>query len=314
MGVSPLWSLPFKHSHFPPNHDYGRKSNSLNSGYQWYKKKSWYGFICTLIPTFSYAGLHGFSSKPTCEIRTFEVQNTYSFHTEGLSMPPRCLGQLSETFTLLGCRKHRPIRPWTFWEERMETFKPQHINHLGILRIYIFSIPGYDPYRLYLEWFPMVIGSDPSSQITPFLVESVAKLALDFKASHFPLNLLSNGGFGHSTVSWNTRKKVMQAHQRILETGVMYIEIWFKMLLNMCCDKHIDIILKYWEIWHAVTLKTKTDSFWFQISKAGVQAGEVSLCILHKPNKKKLVFLSSDFYKYHIEDAGNHPKQALRQS
>lgn len=98
MGVSPLWSLPFKHSHFPPNHDYGRKSNSLNSGYQWYKKKSWYGFICTLIPTFSYAGLHGFSSKPTCEIRTFEVQNTYSFHRK-ISMPPRCLGQLSETFT-----------------------------------------------------------------------------------------------------------------------------------------------------------------------------------------------------------------------
>lgn len=52
------------------------------------------------------AGLHGFCSKPTCAIRTFEVQNTYSFHTEGLSMPPRCLGQLSETFTAVACRKH----------------------------------------------------------------------------------------------------------------------------------------------------------------------------------------------------------------
>lgn len=112
----------------------------------------------------------------------------------------------------------------------------------------------------------------------------------------------------------HAKKKSCKHIKEFLKLVSCILKYGSKCCLTCVEHKHIDIILKYWEIWHAVTLKTNTDSFWFQISKAGVQAGEVSLCILHKPNKKKLVFLSSDFYKYHIEDAGNHPKQALRQS
>ena len=235
MGVSPLWSLPFKHSHFPPNHDYGRKSNSLNSGYQWYKKKSWYGFICTLIPTFSYAGLHGFSSKPTCEIRTFEVGKYLQFPYGRPLNATKMLRAVVRDLHIVGMQKTSTDSTMNFLggkdgNRQARTHKPSW-NTISFKQ----SLDN-NTYRLYLEWFPMVIGNDPSSQVTPFLVESVAKLAL----------WLSNGGFGHSTVSWNTRKKVLQAHQRILETGVMYIEIWFKMLFNMCWTQaywyHIEVL------------------------------------------------------------------------
>ena len=73
------------------------------------------------------AGLQGFCSKPTCEIRTFEVQNIYNFHRK-TSMPPRCLGQLSETFTccMVNISETMMGDVWTtFLEERMGTGKPR---------------------------------------------------------------------------------------------------------------------------------------------------------------------------------------------